>query len=137
MFWSVVHAYGTHDAAMGKCRAAQRQLQLPWKLSFPAATRVLWCTPVRLGCQPYAHVNVRSMWHIDFQHPAPNNVLVDVYGHGTLAPASPEVNMRGRRPDALLARHPDAPLKSQWVSGVLLPPKVQLRNGTWSPRCNW
>lgn len=55
----------------------------------------------------------------------------------TEAPASPEVNMRGRRPDAVLARHPAAPIKSQWVSGVLLPPGVQLRNGSWSPRYYW
>jgi hypothetical protein len=47
------------------------------------------------------------------------------------------VNMRGRRPAAALARHPAAPLKSQWVAGVLLPPGVQLRNGTWSPRYYW
>ena len=49
----------------------------------------------------------------------------------------PEVNMRGRTSGEQRKRHPDAPERVQWHSGVLLPRGVDLRNGTWSPRYDW
>jgi hypothetical protein len=55
----------------------------------------------------------------------------------TEAPASPEVNMRGRLSKAMQQRHPQAPAAVAWHAGVLLPRGVQLRNGSWSPRHNW
>jgi hypothetical protein len=55
----------------------------------------------------------------------------------TEAPASPEVNMRGRLPLALQQRHPAAPKEVQWHAGVLLPHGVTLTNGSWSPRHSW
>lgn len=69
----------------------------------------------------------------------------DAHKHGrgdcwlkfTEAPAAPEVNMRGRHPEAFMRRHPDAPERTQWHSGVLLPKGAWLTNGTWSPRYDW
>lgn len=55
---------------------------------------------------------------------------------GTPSPIS-QVNVRGDLPPAMRQRHPNAPARLQWVSGVLLPPGVKLGNGTWSPRYNW
>jgi len=53
------------------------------------------------------------------------------------APASPEVNMRGRLPPDMRARHPEAPLACPWHAGVLLPENIPLTNGTFSPRSEW
>lgn len=54
------------------------------------------------------------------------------------APASPEVNMRGRLPPEMRARHPeDAPIACPWHAGVLLPEHIPLTNGTFSPRYEW
>jgi len=55
----------------------------------------------------------------------------------TEAPAAPEVNMRGDLPEDYRRRHPNAPVRVQWVSGVLLPEGVQLTNGTFGPRWKW
>lgn len=53
------------------------------------------------------------------------------------APACLQINMRGDLPDDYRKRHPTAPKRVQWVSGVLLPPGVQPTNGTWGPRWSW
>lgn len=53
------------------------------------------------------------------------------------APASPEVSLRGDLPANTRQHHPEAPLRVQWVSGVLLPKGVPLGNGTWGPRSKW
>jgi len=53
------------------------------------------------------------------------------------APASPEVNMRGRLPPDMRARHPEAPIACPWHAGVLLPRNIRLTNGTFSPRSEW
>lgn len=53
------------------------------------------------------------------------------------APAFPEVNMRGRLNADYRKRHPNAPEEVPWSSGVLLPPGVQLTNGTWGVRWYW
>lgn len=55
----------------------------------------------------------------------------------TEGPASPEVNMRGALSKGMRKRHPDAPERVQWHSGVVLPHGVKLTNGSWSPRHDW
>eukprot|EP00967_Tisochrysis_lutea_P086279 scaffold121482_cov39-Tisochrysis_lutea.AAC.2 len=57
---------------------------------------------------------------------------------GLAAPLMPPVSKcKCRCAQAVKERHPEAPPRVQWVSGVLLPPGVELTNGTWSPRVNW
>ena len=72
-----------------------------------------------------------------FEPDAHKHTLGDCWLKFTEAPASPEVNMRGRISNDQRARHPTAPEFVQWHSGVLLPPGVQLTNGSWSPRYQW
>jgi len=55
----------------------------------------------------------------------------------TEAPAQPEVNYRGKISEAFKKRHPLAPERVQWVTGVLLPPGTSLGNGTYGPRFYW
>lgn len=45
--------------------------------------------------------------------------------------------MRGNLPQSYRSRHPTAPQRVQWQSGVLLPPGVMITNGTWGPRWTW
>jgi hypothetical protein len=45
--------------------------------------------------------------------------------------------MRGELPNWYRQKHPNAPKDVHWVSGVMLPPGVELTNGTWSPRWYW
>lgn len=53
------------------------------------------------------------------------------------APQSPEINARGEFPQDFLNRHPEAPKKTPWISGILVPPGQVLTNGTWGPRYSW
>ena len=55
----------------------------------------------------------------------------------TEAPQLAEINARGNFSMEFRARHPTAPLRTQWISGVLLPPGQILTNGTWGPRASW
>eukprot|EP00271_Cylindrocystis_brebissonii_P022554 TRINITY_DN8723_c0_g2_i2.p1 TRINITY_DN8723_c0_g2~~TRINITY_DN8723_c0_g2_i2.p1 ORF type:complete len:283 (-),score=32.94 TRINITY_DN8723_c0_g2_i2:611-1459(-) len=50
------------------------------------------------------------------------------------APQNPEVNARGAFDAAFLKRHPEAPQRTPWVSGALVPVELRLTNGTWGPR---
>lgn len=86
-----------------------------------------------LPCNAFTFCNADTCFEPD----AHQHTRGDCWLKFTEGPANPEINMRGNRPGAYFARHPTAPPRSQWVSGVLLPPGVQLRNGTWSPRYNW
>lgn len=69
----------------------------------------------------------------------------DAHKHGfqdcwlkfTVAPAAPEVNMRGPISAAQKKRHPNAPDVVQWHTGAVLPAGVVLTNGTWGPRYKW
>ncbi|KAF8065837.1 wdr3 [Scenedesmus sp. PABB004] len=72
-----------------------------------------------------------------FEPDAHHHTRGDCWLKFTEAPAAPEVNQRGALPAAMAARHPGAPRRAQWVSGVLLPPRVALTNGSWSPRADW
>lgn len=45
--------------------------------------------------------------------------------------------MRGDLPEDYKKRHPNAPNRVQWQSGVLLPPGVALTNGSFGPRWKW
>lgn len=53
------------------------------------------------------------------------------------APAQPEVNFRGKLSDEFRRRHPNAPARVQWVTGVLLPRGTSLGVGTMGPRSKW
>lgn len=86
-----------------------------------------------LPCNAFTYCNAEKCFEPDSH----DHTKGDCWLKFTEAPASPEVNMRGLRPEAFLQKHPNAPLRSQWISGVLLPPGVQLRNGTFSPRYHW
>lgn len=55
----------------------------------------------------------------------------------TEGPAYPEVNMRGDLPEDYKKRHPAAPDRVQWHSGVLLPKGVPPSKGIWGPRWKW
>lgn len=52
-------------------------------------------------------------------------------------PALPQLNMKGRISADQRKRHPNAPERCQWTSGVLLPADVPLKNGTFGPRYSW
>lgn len=88
----------------------------------------------QLPCNAFTYCAARD---VCFEPDAHKHTAGDCWLKFTEAPAAPEVNMRGQRPLSLLERHPNAPLLSQWVSGVLLPPGVRLTNGSWSPRYGW
>lgn len=72
-----------------------------------------------------------------FEPDAHKHTQGDCWLKFTEAPASPEVNMRGRISQAQRDRHPSAPALVQWEAGVILPHGVELTNGTYSPRYNW
>ncbi|MEW5303235.1 MAG: hypothetical protein WDW38_001555 [Sanguina aurantia] len=72
-----------------------------------------------------------------FEPDAHTHTKGDCWLKFTEGPVMPEVNMRGDLPDSFRSRHAKAPKTVQWESGVLLPPGVPLRNGTWGPRWLW
>eukprot|EP00271_Cylindrocystis_brebissonii_P022552 TRINITY_DN8723_c0_g1_i1.p1 TRINITY_DN8723_c0_g1~~TRINITY_DN8723_c0_g1_i1.p1 ORF type:complete len:266 (-),score=27.49 TRINITY_DN8723_c0_g1_i1:426-1223(-) len=53
------------------------------------------------------------------------------------APHVPEINARGDFDEAFRQRHPEAPQRTPWISGVLVPAGLTLTNGTWGPRASW
>lgn len=86
-----------------------------------------------LPCNAFTYCNA----DVCFEPDAHNHTRGDCWLKFTEAPAAPEVNMRGRRPEHFRQRHPDAPLRCPWIAGVLLPPGVAPTNGSWSPRYWW
>lgn len=87
----------------------------------------------RLPCNAFAWCSQATCFEPD----AHSHSKGDCWLKFTEAPASPEVNMRGRLSKAQQRRHPDAPVQVQWHSGVVLPRGVTLTNGSWSPRHDW
>lgn len=87
----------------------------------------------KLPCNAFAYCPDEVCFEPDAHH----HTKGDCWLKFTEGPANPEVNMRGDLPPDYRARHPTAPNRTQWESGVLLPPGVALTNGTWSPRWKW
>lgn len=72
---------------------------------------------VNLPCNAWAYCADDVCWEPD----AHKHHRGDCWLKFTEGPAAPEVNMRGRVSPEARARHPNAPDRVQWVSGVLLP----------------
>jgi len=87
----------------------------------------------QMPCNVFVYCPLEECWEPDAWHATKG----DCWLKFSEAPAKPEVNVRGDLSRAVKERHPEAPPRVQWVSGVLLPPGVELTNGTWSPRVNW
>jgi hypothetical protein len=45
--------------------------------------------------------------------------------------------MKGELPLRVRKRRKNVPHRVQWVAGVLLPPGLEMKNGTWGPRLAW
>eukprot|EP00775_Hariotina_reticulata_P013419 gene13419-13547_t len=84
-------------------------------------------------CNAFTYCNAEVCFEPDIHQ----HTKGDCWLKFTEAPASPEVNMRGLQPEHFRAKHPQAPMVAPWIAGVLLPPGVQLTNGSWSPRYYW
>ncbi|KAG2455183.1 hypothetical protein HYH02_000999 [Chlamydomonas schloesseri] len=87
----------------------------------------------KLPCNAFAFCPDEVCFEPDAHH----HTKGDCWLKFTEGPANPEVNMRGDLPQSYRSRHPTAPNRVQWQSGVLLPPGVKLTNGTWGPRWTW
>ncbi|KAF5837716.1 hypothetical protein DUNSADRAFT_3971 [Dunaliella salina] len=87
----------------------------------------------QMPCNVFVYCPLEECWEPD----ALPSTKGDCWLKFSEAPAKPEVNLRGDLVGAVREKHPEAPPRVQWVSGVLLPPGVPLTNGTWSPRVNW
>ncbi|KAG1663396.1 hypothetical protein FOA52_011674 [Chlamydomonas sp. UWO 241] len=79
-----------------------------------------WC-PDEICFEPDAHKHTKGDCWLKF----------------TEGPASPELNYRGLLGPGYRVRHPTASDRVQWWGGVVLPPGMELTNGTFGPRYQW
>lgn len=86
-----------------------------------------------LPCNVWVYCNAPVCYEAD----AHSHSQGDCWLKFSEAPQNVEVNARQAFTKEFRQRHPDAPPRCQWVSGILVPPGQTLTNGTWGPRFDW
>jgi hypothetical protein len=138
--WGVGHKKKSARACAAACLALARPLQSPTAarnggpFSALPCNAFVWCPADVAGgtCfEPDAHAHGAGDCWLKF----------------TEVPESPQVNQRGSNDhEAFLStrhrsryrqRHPNAPEKTHWTSGVVLPKGWVPSNGTFGPRAQW
>ena len=128
--WGIGHRAASAKACASRCRDHAPGPPNAGPFANLPCNAWVWCpTNVRRCFEPDAHTHGAGDCWLKF----------------TETPESPQVNQRGANDDRRMeargmkyrSRHADAPSKTHWTSGVMLPPGQTPSNGTFGPRALW